>query len=333
MSEKETQKEPKEICEKQDFQDDEIDLVELAKTVWQGRKLIAWIVAGCTLVTIIISLLMTNIYTAKAVLKPVSPQSSTSRMTSLAAQFGGLANLAGIAMPSSASSTEIVSLLESNILKKEVIEKYHLLPVLFPDGWDEEKKTWKKPGISLNPFTYIAKLRPTDPKGPKKEPGAPDIWDGIRALDDIINVNYNMKEDIITLTVNFPDAEMAAKIANSYITALNDHMSLEAKRIAITNREYLEKQLQETNDNLVQQKIYNLIAEKIETMMMAEVKEGFAFKVLDPPMTPDKKSKPKRAQMVILAFIVSLFLGVFIVFAKEYIKKIRGNYAGGPNNA
>lgn len=333
MSEKETQKEPKEICEKQDFQDDEIDLVELAKTVWQGRKLIAWIVAGCTLATIIISLLMTNIYTATAVLKPVSPQSSTSRMTSLASQFGGLANLAGIAMPSSASSTEIVSLLESNVLKKEVIEQYNLLPVLFPDNWDEEKKTWKKPGISLNPLTYIAKLRPADPKMPKKEPGVPDIMDGIRALDEIINVNYNMKEDIITLTVNFPDAEMAAKIANSYITALNDHMSLEAKRIAITNREYLEKQLQETNDNLVQQKIYNLIAEKIETMMMAEVKEGFAFKILDPPMTPDKKSKPKRSQMVILAFIVSLFLGVFIVFAKEYIKKIKGNFAGGPNNA
>lgn len=333
MSEKETQKEPKEICEKQDFQDDEIDLVELAKTVWQGRKLIAWIVAGCTLATIIISLLMTNIYTATAVLKPVSPQSSTSRMTSLASQFGGLANLAGIAMPSSASSTEIVSLLESNVLKKEVIEQYNLLPVLFPDNWDEEKKTWKKPGISLNPLTYIAKLRPADPKAPKKEPGVPDIMDGIRALDEIINVNYDMKEDIITLTVNFPDAAMAAKIANSYITALNDHMSLEAKRIAITNREYLEKQLQETNDNLVQQKIYNLIAEKIETMMMAEVKEGFAFKVLDPPMTPDKKSKPKRAQMVILAFIVSLFLGVFIVFAKEYIKKIKGNFAGGPNNA
>jgi len=333
MSDKETPNKPNETCEKQDFQDDEIDLVELAKTVWQGRKLIAWIVAGCTLATIIISLLMTNIYTATAVLKPVSPQSSTSRMTSLAAQFGGLANLAGIAMPSSASSTEIVSLLESNVLKKEVIERYNLLPVLFPDDWDEEKKTWKKPGISLNPLTYIAKLRPADPKAPKKEPGVPDIMDGIRALDEIINVNYNMKEDIITLTVNFPDAEMAAKIASSYITALNDHMSLEAKRIAITNREYLEKQLQETNDSLVQQKIYNLIAEKIETMMMAEVKEGFAFKVLDPPMTPDKKSKPKRAQMVILAFIVSLFLGVFIVFAKEYIKKIKGNFAGGPNNA
>jgi uncharacterized protein involved in exopolysaccharide biosynthesis len=159
---------------------------------------------------------------------------------------------------------------------------------------------------------------------PKKEPGVPDIMDGIRALNEIINVNYNMKEDIITLTVNFPDAEMAAKIANSYITALNDHMSLEAKRIAITNREYLEKQLQETNDNLVQQKIYNLIAEKIETMMMAEVKEGFAFKVLDPPMTPDKKSKPKRSQMVILAFYCIVVFRRLHCFCKGIHQKNQG---------
>jgi len=65
--------------------------------------------------------------------------------------------------------------------------------------------------------------------------------------------------------------------------------------------------------------------------MMAEVKEGFAFKVLDPPMAPDKKSKPKRAQMVVVAFIVSLFLGVFVILFKEYIKKIMAKSAGGPN--
>jgi len=71
-------------------------------------------------------------------------------------------------------------------------------------------------------------------------------------------------------------------------------MSSEAKRVALVNREYLEKQLLETNDPIVQQKIYNLIADKIETVMMAEVKESFAFKVLDPPMTPDKKANPKE---------------------------------------
>lgn len=309
-----------------DVNEDEIDLLELARTIWKGRKLIIWMVCIFTLATIILSLFMTNIYTARAVIKPSSQSQSGGKLSALASQFGGLASLAGIAMPSSASSTEIVALLESNILKKEVIENHQLLPVLFKDQWDENTKSWKKPGISLNPLKLIGKFTSGESK---KEPGVPDTWDGIRILSDIVKINYDMKEDIITISVDFPEPDMAARIANYFVLTLNDHMSMEAKRIATTNREYLEQQLTRTSDPIVQQKIYNLIADKIETTMMAEVKEGFAFKVLDPPMAPDKKSKPKRAQMAVVAFMVSVFVGIFAVLFKEYIRKIKENSAGG----
>jgi uncharacterized protein involved in exopolysaccharide biosynthesis len=311
--------------------EDEIDLLELARVIWKGKKLIILTVVVFTFAVAVLSLFMTNIYTAKAILKPTTPSQGSGRFSALAAQFGGIANLAGIAMPSPTSSTEIVSLLESNILRKSIIEKYNLLPVLFPDQWDPEKKDWIKPGTSFNPLAFIAKLRPAPPATRKKEPGVPDVWNGIRALNEMVKVNYEMKEDLITIVVNFPDPEMAAKIADYFIIALSEHMSAEAKRVAGINKEYLEKQLRETNDSLVQQKIYSLIAEKIETMMMAEVKEGFAFKVLDPPMAPDLKSKPKRAQMVVVAFMVSLFLSAFIVLFREYIRKIKAKSAGGQN--
>ena len=326
MTEEKKQSEPTDIVYENE---DEIDLLELAKTIWKGKKLIIWIVLVFTFATAITSLFMTNTYTAKAVLKPASPAPASGRFSALAAQLGGIASLTGIAMPSPTSSTEIVNLLESNILRKEIIEKHQLLPILFPDNWDKEKKTWKKPGFSLNPLSLITKLQPAQPNVRKKEPGVPDTWDGIRALNGIVKINYDMKEDIITISADFPDPDMAAKIVYYFIITLNEHMSSEAKRIAVVNKEYLERQLRETSDSLVQQKIYNLIAEKIETMMMAEVKEGFAFRVLDPPMAPDIKSKPKRAIMVIVAFMVALFLGVFVVLFRDYIKKIKPKSAGG----
>jgi uncharacterized protein involved in exopolysaccharide biosynthesis len=328
MSEETKQSEPINIVTENE---DEIDLLELASTIWKGKKLIILIAVILTLATAVYSLTMTNIYTAQAILKPVSSkEGGGGRLASLASQFGGMAGMAGIAMPGTASSTELVSLLRSNVLKKSIIERYNLLPILFPKQWDEEKKVWKKKiGFSLNPLALINKLTPAQPSANKREPGVPDMWDGIRALDKNITINYNLKEDIITIAVNFRDPDIAARIANYFIISLNDHMSSEAKRIASINKEYLEKQLRETKDPLVQQKIYNLIADKIETTMMAEVKENFAFKVLDPPMAPDKKSTPKRAQMVFIAFIVSLFAGVFIVLFREYIKKIKTKSAGG----
>ena len=330
MTEEIKQSEPTNIVYENE---DEIDLLELAKTIWKSKKLIIWMVVIFTVATAVVSLFMTNIYTAQAILKPVDSTSLTGgKLSALASQFGGLAGLAGIAMPGATSSTEIVNLLKSNVLRKNIIERYNLLPVLFPDDWDEEKKTWKKPSW-FNPLPLIAEIMPGKPNAGKKDPGVPDTWDGIREFDKKVMIDYKLKDDIITISADFPDPDMAAKIVNYFIITLNDYMSSEAKRTAFINREYLEKQLRETNDNIIQQKIYNLIADKIETMMMAEVKEGFAFKVLDPPMAPDKKSKPKRAQMVVAAFILSLFLAVFVVLSRDYIKKIKAKSAGGHHAA
>ena len=74
---------------------------------------------------------MTNIYQAKAVIMPVTAKDSgagSSGLTVLAQQFGGLP---GISMPGSASASEIVSLLKSNILRERIIRQYNLMPVLF----------------------------------------------------------------------------------------------------------------------------------------------------------------------------------------------------------
>ena len=107
------------------------------------------------------------------------------------------------------------------------------------------------------------------------------------------------------------------------LTALNDHMRGESKRVAQANRKFLEEQLGMTADPLIRQKIYSLIASQIETAMMSEVKENFAFKVIDPPRVPDKKIKPKRSQMVILSLVASLFAGIFVAFFLEYIDKVK----------
>ncbi len=142
-------------------------------------------------------------------------------------------------------------------------------------------------------------------------------------LDSIVKVNQNIKENIITITVDYHDPAMAAKMVEYFLTTLTDHMSSEARRVATINQKYLEEQLQQTADPLIKQKIYNLIAQQLETSMMAEVKENFAFKVIDPPMVPDKKVKPKRIQMALLSLFVSIIMGVFLAFLMEYLEKAK----------
>ena len=130
-----------------------------------------------------------------------------------------------------------------------------------------------------------------------------------------------MKEKSITISAEFDDPIIAANLVNYFLAALSDHMSSEAKRVAAINKKYLEEQLLQTADPFIKQKIYNMIAQQLETSMMAEVKENFSFKVIDPPKVPDLKIKPKRAQMVMIAFIMALFMGVFVAFFLEYLEK------------
>jgi len=302
--------------------EDEINLLEYWQVIWKRRKLVGWIVMGITILTVVVSLFMTNIYGASAVITPVELKSTSGGGGTAAALMQQIGGLAGIGLPDSASSAEIMLLLKSNILREKIITEYNLLPVLFSTQWDEEKKAWKKVGF---PLALISKLitavKPADKKIVKKEAGIPDIWDGLRELDDLVKINNNMKEKSITISAEFDDPIIAANLVNYFLAALSDHMSSEAKRVAAINKKYLEEQLLQTADPFIKQKIYSMIAQQLETSMMAEVKENFSFKVIDPPKVPDLKIKPKRVQMVMIAFIMALFMGVFVAFFLEYLEK------------
>ncbi len=308
--------------------EEERTLLDYWRVLIKRKWLIIILVFVSVFATAIISLLETNIYQSRAVIAPVSDSGGKARrLAALASRFTGMPR---ITLPGTASSSEIIALLNSNILREKIIRKYNLLPVLFYDQWDEEKKEWKKDdSFDFNPFRLIGSIvkliRPEDKVTLKKEEeeGIPSVWDGLRALDNMVRVNDNIDRNTIEISVEFYDPEKAAAIVEDFLTTLNSHMSEEAKRVANTNRKYLEEQLKSTADPLIKQKIYNLIAHQVETSMMAEVKENFAFKVLDPPTVPDRKIKPKRALMVILSFLLSLFAGIFLAFFLENIERAR----------
>jgi uncharacterized protein involved in exopolysaccharide biosynthesis len=299
--------------------EEEISLLDYWRVIQKHGKLIGRIVLVTVVLTAVVSLFMKNIYQVKVVIAPIAGKEGTTSSTAsmLAQQFG-------IVQSGPAPGTEIFNLLNSNILKHKIIEKNDLLPVLFEDNWDKEKNTWKRGGFSLNPMRLVrivSRALNPPPTSIKKDPGVPDTWDGIRALMKITKVTQNLKENTITITTEYKDPVMAANLGRYTLNTLIDHITDEAKRVAKINKDYLEDQINKNSDPFIKQKIYFLIAQQIETMMMAEVKENFAFKVLDPPMVPDKKIKPKRTQMVLLSLVVSLFIGIFTAFFLEYLEK------------
>ena len=268
-------------------EEDEINLLDLIKVILKNLRLIGIIIGVVVVATAIISLIMTPVYESKAVIIPTTQTKNIGVGGMFAQQFG-------ISGPSSPMATEVVSLLKSNTLRERIIKRYNLLKLFFEDNYEELKKQKNENEL---------------------------LWMGLRRFDGITKVNFKQKDNTIEIVVGYKDPKIARDLVNYTLAELTDYMSSEAKRVAETNKKYLESQLEKTSDPFIKTKLYALIAQQLETAMMAEVKENFAFKVLDAPMIPDKRSKPKRKLMVLIAFVVSLFIGIFAAFLREYMIK------------
>lgn len=79
--------------------------------------------------------------------------------------------------------------------------------------------------------------------------------------------------------------------------------------------------------NLLAQ-INTFLTQQYEMAKIDEAKDDLAFQVIDPGKVPIRKSKPKRAQMLMMAFVSSFFIGVFASFFVEYLKKLKQQVKG-----
>lgn len=275
---------------------DEINILRYLSILQKRAILISVIsIAGLAL-AVALSFLLEDRYQAKAVISPVKESGASNGFAVLVQQ---LETVPGMSMSPPSSSTEILALLNSNMLRKKTILKFDLLPVLFSERWNREKKDWAT--------------------GKKN----PSIQDGLRALEKILSISHSAKDNTITITSELKNPQDAAIVLEKLLEVLNTHLSDEARRIAQSNKNYLEDQLKYTADPLIRQNIYALIAQQIESSMMAGVMENFAFKMIDPPEAPDRKSSPRRQFIAAFGFAVSLSVAVLIAFVLDFLEARR----------
>jgi len=71
----------------------------------------------------------------------------------------------------------------------------------------------------------------------------------------------------------------------------------------------------------VKTKVFGTLTEQLEMAKIAEAEEGSQFEIIDHARVPDRKSKPSRAVIVIMAVMVAGVIGIFLAFFKEFLDK------------
>lgn len=120
------------ISEYQGFEEEnEIDLIELAKTIWAGRKLIYIFVSIGIVLGVLVAVFSSKEYVSSAILMPEYSSQSQSGASSLLKQYGGLLGLSGGTYNSSSTALRVE--IYPNIVNSfEFQQKLAEAPFYFP---------------------------------------------------------------------------------------------------------------------------------------------------------------------------------------------------------
>lgn len=297
------------------YHDDEIDLKELFLVLWDGKWLIAGVTSFAAVVSVVAALMMPNMYTSSALLAPAN--SSGGGLSSMMQQYGGLASLAGISLPSGGGASQAalgMELMKSRAFVADFVERRAILPDLMAvDSWnatsgaliynsdvyDAETKTW---------------VREVDP--PKQ--AQPSMQEAHTAFTSLLSVSDDKSAGYVTVSIE----HKSPVIAQQWVTWLVEDINhaVREQDVAEANRsiEYLKEQVANTSLAELQTMFFELIQSQTETVMLAQVRPEYVFKTIDPAVVPELKSGPKRALICAVGTILGGMLSVFLVLIRHY---------------
>ena len=302
--------------------DDEVDLMEIWKTLWQGKWWIIGITFLCAVLAVFYALSLPNWYKTEVVLAPAQEQGGG--MGGLAAQYGGLAAMAGINLSSGKGSDvdQAIALVKSWPFLDEFVSKYNIKPlVMAVKGWDRSEGRIL---FDVDVYDQEKQLWVREPQ--PNRPSEPTSYEVYKTLVGMISVSKDDKTGLIRIEVQHYVPEVAHEWVEILVREVNGHFQERDIAEAARNIEYLRSKINETSIAEMQSVFYRMIEAQIKTLMLAEVSDEYLLKTIIKPVVPEIKSKPKRALICVLGVVFGGALAVMAVFLKYLIVSVRGNH-------
>jgi uncharacterized protein involved in exopolysaccharide biosynthesis len=276
---------------RQDDDTDTINLADYLRVISKHRIMIFLICAIAVIMTAIVSLFLPKRFSATASILP--PMELLQDQSKLGSNLGlGKGGLAAELFGGSNVTDMYVGILKSRVIADAIIDKFNLM------------KLYRKKYHS----EAIGELREnTTIKG--SEGG------------------------IVSITVLDRDPERAAAMANAYVEELDRQNKRLSTGQTTSKRVFLENRLREIQTDLsnienmpsreakIKEMLFELLTREYEVAKIEEAKSMPTIQVLDKAVVPEKRSRPKRKQMVLLAGTTALFVSVFAAFVREYLAR------------
>ena len=269
--------------------DDIISLADYLHVISKHRRMIFWICAITVITTAVMSMLLPKMYAATVSIVP--PMDTLQRESLLSGGLSAAKNpMLRQVMDVGSISDMYVGILRSRSVADALIERFDL------------GKVYK-------------------------------VKHGFSIVRQILRDRTSIKvgdEGIVAITVEDRDPCQAAVLANAYVEELDRRNKQLFVGQATNKKVFLENRLREIKQELsqidsmlsrdakIKEMLFELLTKEYEIAKIEEAKSMPTIQVLDRAEPPEKKCKPNRKQMVLLAGAMSLFVAVLAAFVREH---------------
>ena len=343
------------------YDEDSLDLIELFSKLWNRKNSIIKTTLIFSLFGFILSLSLSNIYTASSTFYPHYEKSDFSQSSSLK----NLAGLAGIDLGSESLEnvppTLYPNIIASPLFKIEILDSKISLngnELTYREYLINKKDQFIFKKILLYPINFISKLFPKNKAEINIEilQLSDEEFDLHELLSDNILIELNDMEGFLELSVkdyNPIVASQIAKTANEILQKniidfklknLNDTYNFVSSQLEIAKKNFyqLQDSLALFNDRniniksdlffnqysrieseyIISKNIYNELALNKEKSAIEVKKNTPIFTIIKPVVIPNKKSEPIRGLIIIIFSTLGFFGSSIYILIKSSLSEI-----------
>jgi len=274
------------------IEEDEIDLRELFATIWRYKRFIAIFVLIVTILSIVYVLSKPNIYKVQAVLatkkyfKPINVEGM-----GIVVKATSINNVIGIA-----PKVAFKELLNNYIFMKNFIQKRE---------FDKKLLSGELEKGYVFAFNYDFNIYKLFVKN--------------------FSIDIDKKTGLINISYTHPNRFFAYEVLTAFLEDGSKFLINKDLQYINSQIKKYQEELKKANNLELKSNLTKLIFDFIQQKLYLNSSKYYKVRVVTNPYIPDTKDKegPKRALIVIVSFVTSFILAIFLVFFIEFIRNFK----------
>ena len=287
---------------------DEIDIKSLFKTIIDSKRLVIISTVLFSIIALIYSLSLSNIYQSTALLSSVDDQSNSSASLN---NIGGLASLAGINISSSSggnSTKAITKITTLSFFEENILPNIFLPDLMAVSTWDEENNSV----IYKDSLYNVQTGKWNEIPHPQKS---------YEAFLKKLQVSQDYDTKFLTISFKHESPHIAKEWTELVVNQINDSFRARDKLEAESAMNFLYTQMALTSYTEIKEVVAQVLKQKMQQLALIEANEFYVFSYLDQPAVAKEKIEPSRSSISILGALFGFMLGVLIVLVRGYFKE------------